>query len=550
MKISKKKSTYRVSFYMSASISVAPNVTVSGGNSGPGTPTQFVGVSDPGVSDPVPNPQQDAAAQTAAAQSATKTATKAVEESVRRATPAIRSDDAGTPQSIRALEKATNLTLYPYFFGGELARIKHLFSDMNDNKYYLLLNLLVYGFDSQTLASSTQGSGPYVIDQAFINEFFSLAKNPEIGVALRKTPAWAKGSFDDIGKLGITEANADHMANSPITGPTKSTPSLVERLLNTIHPDAVENIEKFCNIIRTRAYLSLPKGAFGALGRLVAAINGVVAGFQKIINDIYNGIIFWVQKFFTWINGLINEFTRWLLSKIEEIIPLDLICLILDTLQFVLDDINFFTSLFNMSGPFINVLNTIQTFVNTASNFASNPIQQISAFFPPEVNQIINAVNQLGTDAGGFIADQLSNYGYAWVATALQGNLIGALVDKFGPQYAAFTPLGNILSKASAIYNRYGQGATFFPPTLASLGPNIYNGGREDLYGNPVDPGDIIGNVQDNFTVIGEQLQAAGEALEDIPGEVGGFFGDIGRSVSNLFGNRNENTQQSPESEQ
>lgn len=518
---------------MSASISVAPTVTVSGGNSGPQV---VLGSPAPGVPNPVPNPQEQSAQQTSAAQSATKSATTAIEQSVRRATPAVRSDEVPTPEKIKALERATNLTLYPYLFGGELARIKHCFSNLNRNKYYLLLNLLVYGFDSQTLSSSSQGAGPYVIDQAFINDFLSMAKNPSIGVALRKTPAWAKGSFDDIGKLGVTEANADNMANSPITGPTKTTPSLVEKLLNSIHPDAVENIEKFCNIIRTRAYLSLPKGAFGALGRLVSAINGVIAGFQKIINDIYNGIIFWVQKFFTWINGLINDFTRWLLSKIEELIPLDLICLILDTLQFVLDDINFFTSLFNMSGPFINVLNSIQSFVNVASNFVSNPIQAVSAFFPPEVNQIINAVNQLGTDAGGFIADQLSNYGYAWVATALQGNLIGALVDKFGPQYAAFTPLGNILSKASAIYNRYGQGATFFPPTLASLGPNIYNGGREDLYGNPVDPGNIVANVQENFRVIGDQLQAAGEAAGDIPGEVGDFFKGVGRSVGKLFG--------------
>ena len=43
-----------------------------------------------------------------------------------------------TPKEIKDLEKQTNLTLYPYLFGGELARIKHQFTNLNQNKYYLL----------------------------------------------------------------------------------------------------------------------------------------------------------------------------------------------------------------------------------------------------------------------------------------------------------------------------------------------------------------------------------------------------------------------------
>jgi hypothetical protein len=358
-----------------------------------------------------------------------------------------------------------------------------------------------------------------------------MAKQPLLQEALKKTPAWQKGCFAEIGKEGVTEANADNMAESPLTGPKKTTPSLVERLLNKIHPDAVENLEKFCNVIRTRSYLSMPKGAFSSIGRLVNAINGVVAAFQSIINDIYNGIIAYVQQIYTWVNGLIAEAQRWLMAKIEEIIPLDLICLLLDTLQVIMDDINFFTSLFNMSGPLMNYLNTIQTFMNTASNFATNPFTSLMGFLPPDIQKIVDTVNQIGQDPGGFMSDMLSNYGYSYVATALQGNLIGALVNKFGPQYAGASPIGNILSKAGAIYNRYGQGATAFPSTNAALGPNVYNGGREDVYGDPIDPKDIIGNVKEDFRILNKNLQDvslyASMSKDEISTGVGNFFGSV-----------------------
>lgn len=471
---------------------------------------------------------------TSAAKSASQAASSSIQSNNSRfATPVAKTNVTG--EEIRELERKTNLTLYPYLFGGELAKIKHQFTNLNKNKYYLLLALLVYGFDNQVLSSAIQDQEKYIIDQAFINDFLALARQPELVEILKKTPAWQKGCFDGIGKLGSTEMNANNMANNPISGPEKTTPSLVEYLLNKIHPDAVENLEKFCNTIRTRAYLSLPKGAFGSIGRIVAGLQGVIAAFSQAINDIYNGIIYYIQQIYAWINGILQEIQRQLLKAIERIIPLRLICLILDTIQVILDDINFFTSLFNMSGPLLNYLNTFQNFINIASNLVTNPFTTVLAYMPPEVQNIVNLVNQIGTDPGGFIADQLSNYGYAWVATALQGNLIGALVDKFGPQYAAITPLGNVLTKAQAILNRYGQGATFFPPTAASLGPNIYNGGRDDMYGTPVNPGNIALNVENRFRAAGDSLEEVGKGFGQFSEEAGDFLNKVGDSIKNLF---------------
>jgi hypothetical protein len=407
-----------------------------------------------------------------------------------------------TPEEIRNLEKQTNLTLYPYMFGGELARIKNQFSNLNINKYYLLLNFLVYGFDNKILSSSMQDGEKYVVDQGFINDFIRMSKTPQLQEALRKTPAYQKGSFDEIGKLGSTEVNVENMESSPL-GARRYSPSLVVNLMEKIAPGSVESLEKFCNAIRTRSYLSLPKGALGSIARVVAGINGVISAFQAIINDIYNGLILYVQQIYAWINGIIAQVQKELMKAIEEIIPLDLICLLLDTFQVILDDINFFSSLFNMSDSFVNTMNSIQNVVNIASQIASNPFTTASIYFsqfiPSDVQNIIQQINQIGTDPGGFIADQLSNYGYAWAAQAMQGNIIGALVNKYGPQYAAFNPIANILTQSSAILNRYGQGAQMYPSTAATLGPNVYNGGREDVYGHPIDSGNIFSNIARNF---------------------------------------------------
>jgi phage-related protein len=116
-------------------------------------------------------------------------------------------------------------------------------------------------------------------------------------------------------------------------------------MMEKIHPGALADLEKFCNAIRTHSYLAMPKGSLGSIGRIVAGINGVVAAFQSIINDIYNGIILYIQQVYAWVNGIIGELQKKLMQAIEDIIPLDLICLLLDTFQTILDDVNFFTSL-------------------------------------------------------------------------------------------------------------------------------------------------------------------------------------------------------------
>lgn len=189
---------------------------------------------------------------------------------------------------IQNLEKQTGLNLLPYLFGGELARIKHQFTDLNINKYYLLLCLLVYGFDNNIMSATIGENNPkYVIDDNFIKDFQRMIKIPQLTDILKKTPAFAKGCFEEMGQFGNMAAGGDMMDNNPITGPNRYTPSLVTNTMEKIWPGSVNKLEKFCNMIRTRAYLTMPKSAFGSIQKVVRLINGVVKAFNKMMNDFY-----------------------------------------------------------------------------------------------------------------------------------------------------------------------------------------------------------------------------------------------------------------------
>jgi hypothetical protein len=274
---------------------------------------------------------------------------------------------------------------------------------------------------------------------------------------LEKTPGWKmmtnNGEFSEpVGWSGVGSlaSIAALLNGSPISGPSKSTPSVCETLLNNIHPDFTDNIERFSNMIRSRSYLALPAMAYGSLQRIIAKLNGVIKAFQRVINAIYQGAIRIIQQWYSYVNGVMQLINRLMLDIIESIIPLDLICLILEAAQILLDDIGFFTSLFTQSGSIFNYLNQFQNYINIASNLvnqAANPLATIISFLPPEVKQIIDMVDQIGSDPSGFLSDQLSNYGMSQVADALQGNITSLLIKKFGANHRAIPAIADYLNR-------------------------------------------------------------------------------------------------------
>jgi hypothetical protein len=420
--------------------------------------------------------------------------------------------------SIKCLEKQTNLNTLPYFIGGELARIKHQFTDLNINKYYVLLCFLVYGFDSSTLSAHiSKDSAEFVVDEQFLREFQRMALIPQLKDILKKTPAYQSGCFEDIGQFGNMAANADRMENNVITGPTTYAPSLVTNALEAMHPGSVAGLEKFCNKIRSRAYLSMPKGSFGSIQKVTRRINKVIKGFNKLMNDFYKGIASYIRKAYAWINGKLNELQKKLMSFIEDIIPLDLLCLLLDTMQVILDDLNFFTSLFNMTGSIINVLNTIQNYVNFTSNLVQNPFNTLKQFLPKDVLAVVNSVQELGTDPEGWMSDQLANYGLSYIATALQGDIVGALMQKYGKNnYGMSGPLADAMSKAAAIWNRYSADGSKLPSSFSgATAPNLFKGGTENVFGESTVPTDLLTTLKSDFISLSSDIS-------QLPSDVGG----------------------------
>jgi hypothetical protein len=437
--------------------------------------------------------------------------------------------------------------LQPY----QVDYIVNKYGRMNVNFRLLMLNFLVYGFDYTTMVEYTdKNMTPAVMDQNTIRDFKAMANSSDAKLReyIQLTPAFKKGCFEGVGYFGSSHVIGNaQTANSPVSGPTKQAgTSLVEKLINGIVPGGVEKLENFLNKVRTHAYLSLPKGHYGSLQKMISKINGVIVAFEKLIHDIYAGCIALIQQVYAAINAIITNIERFILSWINKyIIPLDLLCLILAALQSFLGDVNFFSSLFNQSASISKYFNQFQGFLNTNAQLISNPFATVQKYFPPQVNQIINLVNQIGTDPNQALSTGLNNYGYHYALNALQGDLAAALVNKYGPQYTALTPLGSYLN--SQIPNNTDYSAKF-PITPAQFGPSIYQGPNAiATYANntPVKPvsltQQIVSNVKNPFATIGVSLSTIGQDFSDLGkslNEAGSatkeFAGDVGTSASNV----------------
>lgn len=395
---------------------------------------------------------------------------------------------------IAELEAQTNLTLYPYVFGGELARVRQRFSALNKNKYYLLLNMLVYGFDNKVLESAIIGDAKHVIDKGFVEDFLKMTKDPLLKDILAKTPAYQKGSFDDFGKFGAIEANTNNLDMNPMTGPKFFESAYITDLMNRINAKNMATIEGFANQLRTSAYLALPKRAYASLVALARAINGVIAAFNKFIQDIYNGIMHYVRQAFAIINGIIAKIMQLIQMFLESIIPIDILCILLLIFQQMVGDIPFFTSLMNMSGLMANLESTLVGYISDVTgfdiaSFVSNPFGTISQFFPPQVNQIIGMINSFANNPDAFLSNLLMNYGYAMAAQSSQGQVWTQLLNQYGPSFVQMNPIGAILGS-----DQSSAGNSYTPPTPVSMGVDTTRNGTADTYGKPLDSSKINSN--------------------------------------------------------
>jgi hypothetical protein len=426
------------------------------------------------------------------------------------------------------------------------------------NLYACYLDVLGQGYKALGNSYEYEGKQKFSVSETVINDVVTVLPRLKIAYIrrgerveefllgyIKRTPGWKQMSSEqgydtppNDSKIGFLGFQLPMIPRTPASGPDSNVPPLSEQLLNKIHPKFTDGIENFCKLIRARAYLALPAMAFGSLQRVVGGLTGVVVAFQRVINSIYQGALRIIQQFYAYINGIISQIQRWIMWLIEQLIPIRLICLILEAIQVLLDDLNFFTSLFSQSAAIFGFLNQVQNFVNTASSLLSNPFATITSFLPPEVLQIIDLINQIGTDPNGFITDQLTNFGYAWAAEAIQGNIIAALVDRFGPQFRAIGPI-------SSLINNFGVGAPvpYYPPDPASMFPSWNSGSNTDpivdTNANPIDGfyriinqtssqvSGAVGDLGQSITNVGTVLKDEGKYITKIPSKVSGALGEL-----------------------
>lgn len=412
-------------------------------------------------------------------------------------------NSAANGVSIYSLELQTGLN---FGSNGVLHKIKHSCMP-NENLYAALLFILVKGYNAIGAQFSLKGSDPVAVTADLYKWFVRCyIKDNGLTDALKKTPAGAKNELQDIGSDGIFTRYSAHNTINLMTGPRVNVPCLTSDLLNSIHPGMVDDIENFCNVIRTRSYLSLPSDAFGGIGQAMWMITGAATALYQGLVEIYQGMVALIQQVYSYINNIYRMIQQLIMSVIEQIIPLDLLCLILDAVQTVLDDIGFFAQLFNGSDNLFQTLNAIQTVVNYASygvNFAYDPLGGLASLFPKQTQQLYNFISTIENMPQAFLGKLVQHVGFGVVSNNEALKIANTIVQRYGLG-ASLGPLGDVLASAGTVGNRSQWYRT--SSTGVNIGsPNLYSYSIPNISGDlpplniNLQPFGWVGHAIDNF---------------------------------------------------
>lgn len=386
--------------------------------------------------------------------------------------------------SIPALELQTGLS---FSNRGVLQKIKDM-SMPNNNLYAACLYILIKGYKAIGVEFTFEGSDKVVITPDFYTWFVEdFIEEGKLQEALSKTPAGSNKELQTLGADGAFTRYSAHNTINVMTGPGVNMPCLATDLLEKIHPGIVGDIESFCNVIRTRSYLSLPSDAFGGLTQAMWYITGAVTAFYQAVVEIYQGMVQMIQQLYAVLNNIYRMIQQYIVSVIEQIIPLDLICLILDAVQTILDDIGFFAQLFNGSDQLFQTLNSIQTVVNYASfgvNFAYDPLNGLATLFPEQAQKVYGFLNQIENLPQTLMGKLTQHIGFGVNSNNEALAIANTIVQRYGLG-SSLGPLGGVLSSAGTVGNRSKWYRT------SSLGLNLGVSTNSSTYSIP----NISGNL-------------------------------------------------------
>jgi hypothetical protein len=264
----------------------------------------------------------------------------------------------------------------------------------------------------------------------------------------KKTPAFKDKFFEDIGEAGTTMlSNSERLPSNPVSGSSKHTPSLVERMLNKIHPKFSQELEKYVNVLKGKVYLALPSGILGSIQYAISYINGIVTAVAQQINEIYQGALKAIRGFIAAIDSIMGMIMQTILSLVDKIIPLEIICLILDIISMFVGDLTFITNFFSHSAKISDVLKAFNIGDPNIANFLSDPINSLKDFLPDDIKNIVSIADSVANDPMGYLGGVLSDYGYSYMAKYLEGDIMGGVLDQFGSQAPILYPISGIMKK-------------------------------------------------------------------------------------------------------
>ena len=330
----------------------------------------------------------------------------------------------------------------------------------------------------------------------------------------KKTPAFKDKFFEDIGEAGTTIlANSERLPSNPLSGSSKHTPSLVERMLNKIHPKFSQELEKYVNVLKGKVYLALPSGFLGSIQYAISYINGIVTAVAQQINEIYQGALKAIREFIAAIDSIMGMIMQTLLSLLDRIIPLEIICLILDIISLFAGDLTFITNFFSHSLKISDVLKAFNIGDPGIANFLSDPVNSLKSFLPDDIKNIVDIAESVANDPMGYLGDVLTEYGYSYMAKYLEGDIMGGVLDQFGSQAPILYPISGIMKK-------YG-----FSGKIQLTDPN-------EPSPNVVLPA-IITETRKN---VKKTFDSLGRSTEKLTNTIDQGVYDVGQGVSDTFG--------------
>ena len=215
-------------------------------------------------------------------------------------------------------------------------------------------------------------------------------------------------------------------------------------------------------------------------------ITGAVTAFYQSIVEIYQGMVQMIQQLYSVLNNIFRMIQSYITSVIEQIIPLDLICLILDAVQTILDDIGFFAQLFNGSDNLFQTLNAIQTVVNYASfgvNFAYNPLQGLATLFPKQAQQVYGFINQIQELPQALLGKLVQHVGFGVNSNNEALAIANTIVQRYGLG-SSLGPLGGVLASAGTVGNRSKWYRTSATGLNIGTSTNSYTYSLSNISGN------------------------------------------------------------------